>query len=133
MNLADAQFVTDLYLNVLARDPDAEGLSAWVNYAGTEDQVRTAFINSAETQNFVNPIVRLYEGLLGRAPDSAGLQAWADVLRGGASLTDITGAFLNSDEALANGFDGLDNEPFVRKLYASMGRTEEQIDADTGG
>jgi hypothetical protein len=134
--MADVDFVDSLYRNVLARDPDVDGLNAWVSAIGsgaTYDQVRSAFINSAEAQSFVNPVIRLYEGLLGRAPDSAGLKAWTDVLRGGASLTDITDAFLNCDEAVANGFGGLDNQAFVNKLYLSMGRTQAQIDADVDG
>jgi Domain of unknown function (DUF4214) len=136
MITADLDFVNSLYSNVLAREPDADGLNAWVNAIGagaTYDQVRSAFINCAEAQSFVNPVIRLYEGILGRAPDSAGLKAWVDVFRGGASLTDITNAFLNCDEAVANGFGGLDNQAFVNKLYLSMGRTQEQIDADVAG
>ena len=95
--MADVNFVNSLYRNVLAREPAPDGANAWASYGGTDDQIRAAFINSVEAQTFVKPIIRLYEGLLGRTPDAGGLDAWADALRGGASLTDVTGAFLTSD------------------------------------
>lgn len=45
--------IHSLYVNVLARDPDAAGADAWMSYShagGTDDQIRTAFVGSAETQ-----------------------------------------------------------------------------------
>ena len=105
----------------------------YLTAGATHEQVTAAFLDSAEAQTFVNPIVRLYEGLLNRAPDVEGLKAWTDVLRGGVSLTDITNGFLNCDEAVAKGFGGLDNQAFVNKLYLSKGRTQAQIDADAAG
>ena len=135
--MADLDFVNSLYLNVLARDPDTAGATYWlgrISGGTTYDEVRDAFLNSAEAQTFVNPLVRLYEGLFNRAPDAAGLKYWADALRGGTTLNSITDAFLHSSEAQANGFgDGLSNTDFVNKLYLGMGRSQAQIDADTDG
>ncbi len=135
--MADLDFVNSLYLNVLARDPDAAGATYWlgrISGGATYDEVRDAFLNSAEAQTFVSPVVRLYEGLFNRAPDAAGLKYWADALRGGTTLNSITDAFLHSSEAQAIGFgDGVSNSDFVNKLYLSMGRSQAQIDADTDG
>ncbi|MGZ9092976.1 MAG: DUF4214 domain-containing protein, partial [Rhodoplanes sp.] len=138
--MADVNFVQGLYRNVLARDPDAEGANYWnsqIANGATHDEVTVAFLNSVEAQTVINPVVRLYEGLLNRAPDVDGLKYWADALRGGRSLNDITNDFLNSPEAIENGFDpdpnNLSDEAFVTKLYEAMGRTPEQIAADTDG
>ncbi len=135
--LADQDFVSGLYLNVLARDPDAGGANYWVKQISggtTHATVTAAFLNSPEAQTFINPVVRLYEGLLNRAPDVEGLNYWADALRGGASLTSITDAFLHSPEGAANGFgDNAENAQFVNSLYLSMGRSQDQITADVDG
>ena len=135
--MADLDFVNSLYLNVLARDPDAAGATYWlgrISAGATYDEVRDAFLNSAEAQTFVNPVVRLYEGLFNRAPDAAGLKYWADALRGGTTLNSITDAFLHSSEGAANGFgDNTRNAQFVNSLYLSIGRTQAQINADMDG
>ncbi|MRW86778.1 DUF4214 domain-containing protein [Pseudoduganella sp. FT26W] len=43
-------------------------------------------------------IVGLYRTLLGREPDAAGLALWVNSANNGASMTQITNGFLNSDE-----------------------------------
>ena len=137
--MTEISFVSDLYRNVLFREPDAGGLSHWVNQLTlggvSRDTVRAAFINSAEVDAFVSPIIRLYENILGRTPDAAGLNAWSHALRSGAqTLEQITAGFLNSPEGQAAGWSGpgVSGQDFVTKLYLAMGRTEAQIASDPG-
>ncbi len=137
--MTDLSFVSDLYRNVLFREPDTSGTNFWVNQLTlggvSRDTVRAAFINSSEADTFVSPIIRLYENILGRAPDAAGLNAWSQALRSGTqTLSQITAGFLNSAEGVAAGWSGagVTGTAFVTKIYTAMGRSAAQISADTG-
>jgi len=137
--MTELSFVSDLYRNVLFREPDTAGANYWVNQLTlggvSRDTVRAAFLNSPEADLYVNPIIRLYENILGRAPDAAGLNAWSQALRAGTqSLAQITAGFLNSTEGQAAGWSGpgVTGQAFITKLYTAMGRTAEQVAADPG-
>jgi hypothetical protein len=105
-NLTDTQFVTLMYQNVLLRQPDSGGVSAWVSYlasGGTRPQVALGFLQSAEflgltsTQNRVT-VSLLYFDMLRRQPDSGGFNGWVAALNSGTSLVDVISGFLNSGE-----------------------------------
>lgn len=79
--------VDSYYQNFLNRPSDAAGRQAWVNnlIAGmTEEQVQTAFLNSAEYQQYNPPVdlfvIGLYHDVLQRAPDFAGELFWNNQL-----------------------------------------------------
>lgn len=134
--MTELSFVSNLYRNVLFREPDTAGTNFWVNQltlgGASRATVTAAFINSAEADTFVNPIIRLYENILGRAPDAAGLYSWSQALRSGQTLQQITAGFLNSAEGAAAGWSGagVTGNAFITKLYTAMGRTPAQIAAD---
>jgi len=84
------QYVADLYRNELGRDPDQEGLSAWVGALSsgglTPQQVADQIERSQEGVNY--DLSRVYQSDLGRAPDEAGIQSWGQALQSGALSDD---------------------------------------------
>ena len=93
--------VSQAYLAVLARVPDAPGLALWTGALSSGALAPTGFnddvANSPEAQGNVVPIVDLYT-ILGRAPDQAGLQFWVQQHEAGAPLSGIAAGFLASSE-----------------------------------
>lgn len=103
-SLTNAQFVQRVYSNVLARDPDADGLAYWIGQmAGgmTRGQVMVQFSESAEyralIKNEVN-VTMLYSGMLRRAPDEGGFNSWVNALESGTSVQELINLFLISGE-----------------------------------
>lgn len=99
-----AQEVTQDYVNVLQRPPDAGGLSYFTGLitsgAQTPAQVTSAIVNSAEAQTAVDPMVRMYTSL-GRVPDQAGLSYWVHQYEAGETPSQIGMTFLSSGEGQA--------------------------------
>jgi len=61
-------------------------------------------------------VYRLYFAALDRGPDTLGINYWSAALQAGATLTDVSNAFVTSPEFLAL-YGGLDNAQFVERLY----------------
>ena len=84
------QYVADLYRNELGREPDAEGLNAWVGALSsgglTPQQVADQIERSQEGVNY--DVSRVYGAELGRAPDEAGATSWGQALASGAISDD---------------------------------------------
>ncbi|MCQ4321752.1 DUF4214 domain-containing protein [Stutzerimonas stutzeri] len=73
--------------------------------------------------------MRLYEGLLARSADVSGAQYWLDKVGQGASLEEIAGSFLASEELQSYG--ELSNEEYVLALYENaLDRTAEDAGRD---
>ena len=108
-NSSNTTFVTQLYTNLLGRNPDTGGLNTYVNAlnsgAVTRKNLVTGFANSSEFTNaaaslsntaFVN---RLYIGVLGRTPDTGGITSWVKALNArSVNKAQVTQAFLSSAE-----------------------------------
>lgn len=80
-------WVTDLYREILLREPDPGGLDHWASQAdaGVSHIVIAAdFYGSLESRR--TRITGLYASLLGRAPDTDGLSHWAGRLTNGRDL-----------------------------------------------
>lgn len=60
---------------------------------------------------------RIYKSAFYRSPDYAGLGYWYDVLNHGVSLTDISAAFIDSNEFKKNFGDSVTDSFFVTLLY----------------
>lgn len=74
-------FLQGIYQEQLGRDPDAGGLSYWLNQiesgAMTPSQVEQAINQSVEGQNFdTQYITSQYRSLFGRNPEQEGYQYW---------------------------------------------------------
>lgn len=125
-------FVTNLYKNVLGRNPDTTGLNNWVNrlMTGTsQSTIVSSFYNSKEfkNKNYSNDqfIEKLYNGCLQRSSDAGGKTHYLNLLNRGRARTDIINSFVNSVEFknLTTKFYAQD---FVIKSYEYiLGRTAD--------
>jgi hypothetical protein len=110
--LTNEGFVTQLYRDVLKREPDQGGLTAWsglldsAQAPGRESrapsgpdmraQVAQAFVNSVEYR--VDVVQNSYNTLLHRAADPSGLNGWSNFLAQGGTEIQLEAQFLGSDE-----------------------------------
>ncbi len=99
-------FVTRFYRQCLGREPDAGGLSNWVDRlntgAGTGADLARAFIFSAEFQSRdisdEEYVTILYRAFFNREPDSGGYNNWLGLLAGGADRAWVLGGFTCAQE-----------------------------------
>ncbi len=79
---SDEAYVRRLYLALLQREPDASGLSHWVELLSSGRakpvDIAAGFYRSIESRN--GRVRGLYQIVLGRAPDSEGLDYWSGQL-----------------------------------------------------
>lgn len=83
----DRAWISDLYAELLHRQPDPGGLEHWLKTraAGTSRQrVASDFYQSIESRQ--TRVTGLYQALLGRAPDAGGRAYWAGLLADGHDL-----------------------------------------------
>jgi hypothetical protein len=94
-----AGFLAGVYHDVLHRDIDAMGSTAWGSLLGagaTRDQVALAILGSPEANQ--DTISAGYQALLGRAVDAVGQSAWGTALQNGLSDEAFLAALIASDE-----------------------------------
>ncbi|WP_299417847.1 DUF4214 domain-containing protein [uncultured Sulfitobacter sp.] len=143
--LTNADFVKQMYINVLDRDFDQGEVSQteidnWTNRI-TDTFTRADVVNGfAESQQLINKtteaanklgvnsnpaiwsddVYRLYQATLDREPDAAGFTGWLGRLANGEALVDIIPGFTNSQE-FQNAYGSLDDpEDFVKLLYNNV-------------
>lgn len=100
------QFITNLYVNILGRQPDSPGLANWVKYLTTDGKSAAnavnGFLNSKEflerKYSDSDYVEILYKSILGRASDSSGKDHWVDRLSVGMSRTYVASGFIGSNE-----------------------------------
>ncbi len=95
-------WVTDLYQEILHRDPDASGLANWIaqaEHGRTLPSIAADFYGSMESRS--TRVTALYQTLLGRHPDRSGLQTWTEVLRNGRDI-DLAAMLASSVEYYRN-------------------------------
>ena len=99
-------FVSCLYRNFLKREPDEEGLAAWVDALvtgrGTGAKVVVGFVLSPEYKaNSLSDeeyVMALYKIIFNREPDAAGLNSWIAVMENGCTFKKVLEGFINSNE-----------------------------------
>ncbi len=76
----DATWITDLYVKILERSPDAGGLDYWVGQVAAQGRGRVAlrFFQSPESAR--TRVTNLYQALLGRNPVAADVTYWSAVV-----------------------------------------------------
>lgn len=77
-------WVTDLYREIVRREPDAGGLAHWSGQADDGvglSTIASAFYASPESRQ--TRVAGLYDALLARTPDPGGLAHWSDRLLDG--------------------------------------------------
>ena len=119
-----AAFVSQQYTDILGRPADAVGLRTFA--AELDSGVRTPpslvlmFLQSAEFNETIGPVIRLYLGYFGRPPDAGGLLYWIDQVRNrGFSANGVSDVFARSSE-FTNTYGALDNAGFVDRIYANV-------------
>ncbi|NDW01325.1 DUF4214 domain-containing protein [Salipiger sp. PrR002] len=137
--LDDRGFVTQLYNNVLDRDPDAGGLAGWtarLEAGMSRAQVVLGFSESAEfkagtaaaanafslgglQQGWSDDVFRLYQATLDRAPDLGGLLGWSGRLAEGQAYLGVVNGFVQSAE-FQNTYGTLGHAGFVAQLYRNV-------------
>ncbi|MGF7206212.1 hypothetical protein GGE65_000773 [Skermanella aerolata] len=109
--------IKSCYVNILQREPSEDEVLGWeapVNSGALKiEQVRQAFINSAEGQA-VHAVVRMYQAAFGRVPDKEGLKTWVN---SGLSTEEIADGFVNSLEFTNRYGNNKVSEAFVTSLY----------------
>ena len=99
-HLTAGDYVNGLYKDVLGRNADAGGLTAWVNQLNqgkSRADVAKGFLNSDERLNVV--VEQFYHDLLGRQSDAGGKAAFVKLLKNGSlNLAGLAAQMLGSDE-----------------------------------
>lgn len=121
--------VADLYTTYLYRDADEAGLEYWSTQLEsgvlTRAEITQSFMESEEFAGSIEPIARLYYSLLNRIPDQSGLEYWINEHRGGKSIDEIAGSFLQAEETQTLYSPEMDDAAFVTSLYQNMlGRSD---------
>lgn len=112
-------FVTQLYHDLLNREPDAAGLASWVgqlNGGLARTSVAMGFFNSTEFHGGGLFVTGLYLGIPGREPDFGGWRFWYNSLLNGQSQSALIQAFLNAPELQAV-FAGSNDAQFTQLAY----------------
>ncbi len=137
-------FVTDLYNNMLGREPDAAGQENWVGQIADGNMsaadVADGFYYSPEftamsaemtTEEYVQT---LYRAILGREADPNGLADWVNRIDSGvATREEVYQGFLGSQEfrGIADQIDDIQNtaaHAFVERLYSFvLGRQGDPV------
>ncbi|MEL7174483.1 MAG: DUF4214 domain-containing protein, partial [Pseudomonadota bacterium] len=114
--------VSRLYTGVLGREGDAEGLAFWIGEVDdglSLAELAAAFANSDEfaSQGGADSdaafLDALYQNLRGGPGDEEGLAFWTEQLQTANRRVEIVLAFAESDEAVANNADLLDEGVFL--------------------
>jgi virginiamycin B lyase len=134
----NADFVTALYNDLLARTPDSTGLNFWVTQldGGTP---RSAVVDDflSATEFHTDRLTSLYPAILGRPADSAGLSFWQQYrAQPNITIRNVESAFITSDENLTN-LESLSGitlaSPLVTEYqltYTSGGPSTHEIEGD---
>ena len=104
-SLDNAGFVNRIYLNVLGRAADPDGLAFWTNMLNTGQltraQLMLRFSESTEFGQSVFAPVKvfmMYRGMLRRDPDPGGFDFWTSYVRAGNAARALIQQFLDSAE-----------------------------------
>ena len=139
-SLSNADFVNQLYQNVLDRAGDPAGVQTWNGVLAAGASRGAVLLGFAESQEYEGDtisitsdntlfaagdndngeIYRLYEAALGRAPDPTGQAYWASELASGVSETQVAQGFVGSAEFQSDYGANLSPTAFVTLLYQNV-------------
>ncbi|MBQ2184575.1 MAG: DUF4214 domain-containing protein, partial [Lachnospiraceae bacterium] len=148
---SNEEYVTDLYMLFLGREPDEEGFNNWVNALEEGKSRLSVFAGFANSNEFYNLCEacgitagyftdecdnerlnginlftdRLYRICLGRQGEREGQEYWVKaLLKGELTGTDCASGFANSPEYRNNGLTDIE---YVENMYkACLGRNSEK-------
>ncbi len=133
------QYINDLYMNTLGRQPTPEEMQAKMQElqngttVGSDLAQNLMFSTEFQNRNLNNEdfINTTYQALFGRAPDAAGLQGWLDQLNKGEVTRDqIVSQFTGSQEFIDRAQDAdlipnrdMMKDGFIDRFYSNcLGR-----------
>jgi hypothetical protein len=125
----DTPYLTQIYEDLLGRDPDSGGLQSFTNMLETgtsQAAIVTTIENSGE---YVNRLVSdFYTTLLHRSVDPSGLAAFTSQIQSGTSIEAVQAQLIGSDEYFSTRGQNT-NDGFLTALYNdTLGRAP-----DSGG
>jgi hypothetical protein len=115
-------FVTNLYRELLGREPEAAGMAYWSGLlagdssAASRQKVALGFLSSPEYKTHF--VTTLYENFLHRAPDPGGLQFYVDKLTANRDEVQILSYLVGSQEYLV--LNGGTNQLFLAAIYRDL-------------
>jgi uncharacterized repeat protein (TIGR01451 family) len=127
---SDQTFLTNLYRELLNRNPDATGFQFWLNFLATNGGATASGQSNAVTRQFViqaflhsqeyelNFVDGVYEEFLGRQADGGGESYFVNQLSAGVSEEAVIVQILGSSEYFAD--SGSSNQTFVENLYLDL-------------
>ncbi|MBF0255414.1 MAG: DUF4214 domain-containing protein, partial [Gammaproteobacteria bacterium] len=122
--MATADFVKQLYTNLLGREAEPAGLAHWEAQIDTgalsSAQVTQSFLDSPEFSGVVTPVALLYYTTFSRIPDASGLAFWMQAYQSGTSMAAIADGFVNSTEFKNLYANDLSNADYVTALYRNV-------------
>jgi hypothetical protein len=101
------RIVDSFYLRFLGRQSDAAGRAGWIaflQHAGTEEQMESLFLTSPEYISHINTdfVQSLYLNILGRSGSPAELAQWNNNIQNVGGLAGVANAFVHSTENRLN-------------------------------
>jgi hypothetical protein len=136
-NLNNAQFVFQLYQNVLDRGPTSDEVIFHTNRLAAGASRADVVVGFSESPEFINKeigpvnaglwdidesaasVARLYFGMLERAPETSGLAFYEGEFAKGLTVQQVANNFAESPEFRGK-YGALDNSQFVTQLYLNV-------------
>jgi hypothetical protein len=122
---ANQRYVAQLYLDLLLRQVDPGGLTAWTNFlnsGGSRMQLAEAIETSTEYRTDL--VQGMYQKFLHRQADPAGLATFVSMLGSGSTLAQIKALIAGSSEFFQD--SGSTNQGFLNALYQdALGRAPD--------
>lgn len=103
-NLSNEQYVNQLYLNVLGRAPDADGMRYWVDFLNRGGTRGEAMLGFSESPEYIKrsyawvQVSMMYQIMLRRSAEQVGFDSWVNKLANGESILTLIDGFANSQE-----------------------------------
>jgi hypothetical protein len=128
-------YVTQLYVSVLKRQPDAAGLAFWTmqlnQNLATNEQVALAFTTSQEFRML--EVQEVYQKYLHRSADPVGLSGWTQYLVHGHTLEQLQAEIVASQEYLQNRLGGNTDNFLATVIMDTFNRSVTQADHNMFG
>jgi autotransporter-associated beta strand protein len=116
---ANQAFVSKLYVDLLNRPVDPQGLAAWSALLGTGTPRSAVVFDIESTPEYRGDVVTaLYERYLHRAPDPAGFQGFVTFLNNGGTDEQVADMLIGSQEYFNNAGGTLNG--FLTNLYQDV-------------
>jgi autotransporter-associated beta strand protein len=131
----NARYVTQLYVDLLGRQPDTAGLTFWTNQLNqnvlTIPQVALAFTTSQEFR--MVEVQQIYQKYLHRSADPTGLSGWTQYLLQGHSFEQLEAEIVASQEYLQRRLAGNTDNFLATVIMDTFNRSVTQADRNNFG